>query len=274
MARKGGGRMEEPRGREMARRMGNGGRTRGRREGRGDGGDGEARATGARDRTSAHPHHHTPSIRIPTSRTPAVGNRPARADPRGGQGGPRRVHPRSGRNTKGDRGGGTSKTRTKGRAGRTRTRPTTGAPPIQQEHHGDTPLASYEHHGELDPQTEPDRNDTIGQLAYELGVPREAHLDWAEETDRVLGYTVQGEYLQTNYPAPAPSPPAPWYPPQPPTSDYPPPQTQYLPPHQRYSRQEAYYTPRRPRFHPHTRSPPTQRDRFENRTGHVTAVYR
>src|ERR1700691_2345198 len=113
MARKGGGRMEEPRGREMARRMGNGGRTRGRREGRGDGGDGEARATGARDGTSAHPHHHTPSIRIPTSRTPAVGNRPARADPRG------------------DQGGGTGQTRTKGRAGRTRTRPTTGAPRIR-----------------------------------------------------------------------------------------------------------------------------------------------
>jgi len=142
------------------------------------------------------------------------------------------------------------------------------------ENHGDTPVASSEHHGELDPQTEPDRNDTIGQLAYELGVPREAHLDWAEETDRVLGYTVQGEYLQTNYPAPAPSPPAPWYPPQPPTSDYPPPQTHYLPPHQQYSRQEPHYTPRRPRFHPRTHPHPKRRPRLENRTSHVTATRR
>jgi hypothetical protein len=142
------------------------------------------------------------------------------------------------------------------------------------ENHGDMPVASYEHHGELDPQTEPDRNDTIGQLAYELGVPREANLDWAEETDRALGHTVQGEYLQTNYPAPAPSPPAPWYPPQPPTSDYPPPRTHCLPPHQQYSRQEPHYTPRRPRFHPRTHPHPKRRPRFENRTSHVTATRR
>src|ERR1700677_5045987 len=95
------------------------------------------------------------------------------------------------------------------------------------------PIVSSEHHGELNPQTEPDQNDTIGQLTHELGVSRDAYKDWAEETERVLGPIVQGECLQTSYPdpTPAPPPPAPWYPPQPPTSDYPPPQTHYLPPH-------------------------------------------
>src|ERR1700691_4905309 len=119
--------------REGERWRGGQGADRENREGkrRGDGGDGETRTTRARHETSAHPPRHTPSIRIPTSRTPAVGNRPARADPRGGRGGPLRVHPRSGRDTKGDRGGGTDQTRTKGRAGCTRTRPTTGAPHIR-----------------------------------------------------------------------------------------------------------------------------------------------
>jgi hypothetical protein len=50
-------------------------------------------------------------------------------------------------------------------------------------------------------------------------------MNWAEETEKVLGYSTHGEYIQAGYPtpAPAPPPPAPWYPPQPPTSDYPPP---------------------------------------------------
>ena len=94
-------------------------------------------------------------------------------------------------------------------------------------------------------------HDAIGQLAHELETPKKAHGDWAEEVERDLGYSTQGEYKPTSYSQqPAPSPPAPWYLPQPPTSDYAPPRTHYLPPHRRYSRPETPYTPRRLRFHP------------------------
>jgi hypothetical protein len=110
------------------------------------------------------------------------------------------------------------------------------------------------------------RDDTIGRLAHELGVPREAYEDWADETNRLLGYTAQGEYMETGYldPTPAPSPPAPWYPPQPPTSDHPPPKTHYRAPYTRYGPLRTYYRPRRTRYCPQTRSPYTQRDTFEN----------
>ena len=53
-------------------------------------------------------------------------------------------------------------------------------------------------------------HDVIGQLAHKLETPKKAHGDWAEEVERDLGYSTQGEYKPTSYSQqPAPSPPAP-----------------------------------------------------------------
>jgi hypothetical protein len=52
-------------------------------------------------------------------------------------------------------------------------------------------------------------SDAIEPPAFKLMVPRVIDSTWAEEMDREHGYTLQGEYIQDNYP-PVPSP-APWY---------------------------------------------------------------
>jgi hypothetical protein len=138
---------------------------------------------------------------------------------------------------------------------------------------------SLDHHEEPgDVASAAPEDDAIEQLAREHIASGGTSRSWAEEMEREMEMPLepQGEYMQTGYlnPTPAPSPPAPWYPPQPPTSDHLPPQTHHTPPLNWYTPQPSRYTPRRPRFRPHTHPPPTRRDRFENRTGHVTAVYR
>src|ERR1700722_11755828 len=42
-------------------------------------------------------------------------------------------------------------------------------------------------------------HDAIRQLAHELETPKKAHGDWAEEVERDLGCSTQGEYKPTSY---------------------------------------------------------------------------
>jgi len=145
------------------------------------------------------------------------------------------------------------------------------------DYNGHAPSFEYTHELECGTTSAEPGLHAIGRLtlAQELELLGQGCGDWATEVNEELGIRSLGEYVQTTYsPAPAPPPPAPWYPPQPPTSDYPPPQTHYAPTLNWYNPQRSRYTPRRPHFRPHTRPPPTRHDRFENRTGHVTAVYR
>ena len=99
--------------------------------------------------------------------------------------------------------------------------------------HDDAHVVEFEGRDE-----EPDR-DMIEPPALEPAVPGVMDSTWAEEMDREHGYTLQGEYIQNDYP-PVPSPAA-WHP-KPPTMRYqPPPQTCYTPPHTWYRLPRTHY---------------------------------
>jgi len=139
-------------------------------------------------------------------------------------------------------------------------------------HDDDVHVVLFEHRDEPDDgavRAEPD-HDVTEPLARELAFPGDSERDWAEEMEEEIGFSIQGEYIHSNYP-PAPSP-APWHPPHPPTSDYTRPRTRYTPKHAWYNPPRAPRTSRRPPFRPYARPQRARRAPRENRTGHVTAT--